>query len=348
MIIIIFCIKDQHVNIQVEILFKYFRSEYMLHKTIRIPLVSSHEIMNLLGRLDDAVEFEDLNKDNLEAKKNFMSMIIRCDEMEKRFLLFDKICLEHNIAFFKYDNYDQFIRDLSRDEGARHNKFGSTYFDLLEGEVLDNDKVITELLESYYQIRDNLSILIEKKAVFDRASTLILQQTSAALPQKSLEEGYHSDLNYIAGVAKAEDEIRMKRMIFRVSRGRASSTFYDFPQPGKKDKQQPLKKIFSIFFQSEENILFQKIIKICDLFNANRFVIPRPEELQYQTNVLNNDIIEKQKFLKEAENSIIEFITKETGDVRNLFLKKSIRKKNQDSTICIEYILEKRNKSTLI
>lgn len=39
--------------------------------------------MNELGKLDDCMEFVDLTKDNFEAKKNFGSMINRCDEMEK-------------------------------------------------------------------------------------------------------------------------------------------------------------------------------------------------------------------------------------------------------------------------
>lgn len=40
--------------------------------------------MDLLGNIDSAIEFLDLNKDNLEAKKGFAGLIKRCDEMEKR------------------------------------------------------------------------------------------------------------------------------------------------------------------------------------------------------------------------------------------------------------------------
>ena len=42
--------------------------------------------MDRLGKLEDAVEFIDLTKDDLEAKKNFGGMIKRCDEMEKKIL----------------------------------------------------------------------------------------------------------------------------------------------------------------------------------------------------------------------------------------------------------------------
>lgn len=58
----------------------------MTHKEIRIPRDTAVEIMNELGKLEDAIEFIDLTKDDLEAKKNFGSTIQRCDEMEKKLL----------------------------------------------------------------------------------------------------------------------------------------------------------------------------------------------------------------------------------------------------------------------
>jgi hypothetical protein len=58
----------------------------MVHKQIRIPKDIAFDVMDRLGKLEDAVEFIDLTKDDLEAKKNFGGMIKRCDEMEKKIL----------------------------------------------------------------------------------------------------------------------------------------------------------------------------------------------------------------------------------------------------------------------
>jgi len=41
------------------------------------------------------------------------------------------------------------------------------------------------------------------------------------------EEMFPSDLNVLGGVIKPEDEIKMKRMIFRTSRGRAISEYFN-------------------------------------------------------------------------------------------------------------------------
>jgi len=43
--------------------------------------------MDALGKLEESsIEFVDLNKDNLEAKKNFSMMIRRCEEVEKKLM----------------------------------------------------------------------------------------------------------------------------------------------------------------------------------------------------------------------------------------------------------------------
>src|SRR5690349_314637 len=109
-----------------------FRSEIMLNKKIIIPRATYSEIMNELGRLEDMVEFVDLNKESIQISKNFSKMVLRCDEMEKHFNRFDRICENHEIEIVKYDNYVRFVRDLNRDENARNKRLGSTYFDYVE------------------------------------------------------------------------------------------------------------------------------------------------------------------------------------------------------------------------
>jgi hypothetical protein len=58
----------------------------MVHKKIRIPRESANEIMRALGNLKASVEFEDLTKDDIEAKKSFGDMIKRCEDIKKKFM----------------------------------------------------------------------------------------------------------------------------------------------------------------------------------------------------------------------------------------------------------------------
>ena len=81
----------------------------------------------------------------------------------------------------------------------------------------------------------------------------------------NLEEGFRSDLNFIAGVIKPEDDLRMKRMIFRVSRGRAIPTFFDLCVENK------ISVIIIIIFLTLLNILFfrkKKLIRKFSLFSS--------------------------------------------------------------------------------
>ena len=59
----------------------------MTRKKIRIPRDSANEIMRALGSIKNGIEFEDLTKDDIEAKKNFGEMIKRCDEMKKYMII---------------------------------------------------------------------------------------------------------------------------------------------------------------------------------------------------------------------------------------------------------------------
>ena len=234
------------------------------------------------------------------------------------------------MKLIKYSSYQTFINDLTNDESLRHRRFGSAYFDLIENEIIEEEKKIVELIDSYTQISDSLETLIEKKSVFDKASQLLNSGSEIhggnimKIENKNInnssqialddEAGYRSDLNFIAGVIKAEDDIRMKRMIFRISKGRAIPTFFDLVTENKVVRTKNQKKIFTIFFQGGvENVLLAKLLKVCDLFNASRFNIPRREEIQTHITQLQNEIFEKNSFLKQASTSIRNFLQDKVG-----------------------------------
>jgi len=204
----------------------------MTHKKIRIPRENANEIMRALGNLQNAIEFEDLTKDDLEAKKNFSEMIKRCDEAKKKIFDFNKVCYDFKLQFNYYKTYEEFNRDIRDDMENRDKKLGLTYFDLIENEILENDRKINDLVDSHSQTKDNLVILIEKKHVLLKAGDLIrtnldFSHFSEAEPgEDGIKQGLGSDLNFMAGVINLENELKMKRMIFRVSRGRAITAFY--------------------------------------------------------------------------------------------------------------------------
>ena len=325
----------------------------MSHKKIRIPRDSANEIMRALGNMKGAIEFEDLTKDDIEAKKNFGEMIKRCDEMIKKIYDYTRICYDFHLPFEYYKTYEEFHADLTSDMTQRDKKFGSTYFDLIESEIMENDRRINELVDSHSQIREDLVNLIEKKHVLLKAEELVrtnvdFSNFSESDPgENGIKQGLGTNLNFMAGVVASDNEMKMKRMIFRISRGRAITAFYSLEinndeylvtttvrqrgmslvdsngEVGRLEKLSSLiqskdvgtintkKKIFTVIFTgSEENILMQKLLKVCEVFQASRYPIPKNSEVRNEINKIEQEILDKKTLLVSIEKNLQEFYLK--------------------------------------
>ena len=316
----------------------------MAHKKLRIPIETSVEVMEELGKLDDCIQFVDLNVHDYEARKNFGSYIERCDEALKNIQLFENMADLYKEKIIKYKDYETFKLDLENSMRNMDRNYGSNYFDLIENETSENNKKLKELIESYNLVDAQLTLLIEKKSVFDKSSELIFSQLNTyKIPKKQsiglgiddnsaiknilksaendqkkevlLDDYDVSELNFISGIIKAEDDMRMKRMIFRASRGRALPTFFDLTVEDKLTHQKIEKKIFTIFVQGgAQNVLANKLIQICDIFGASRFTIPKRDDLQNEINNIQQEIYEKKEYLKTVETSIKEFFKDKIGE----------------------------------
>ena len=315
----------------------------MTHKKIRIPKESAIEVMEELGKLDDCIQFVDLNVRDFEERKNFGRLIERCDEALKNIQIFENMAQLYEQTIIKYKDYESFKVDLENDMKNIDKNLGSTYFDLIENEASENNRKLKELVDSYNTINEQLTHLIEKKSVFDKSSELILSQINTyKIPKKqnvfngldspnsveqmlrmeeskkdsSLLDDYEvSELNFISGIIRAEDDMRMKRMVFRASRGRAIPTFFDITIEDKLSQTKLEKKIFNIFIQGgSQNILANKIIQICDIFGASRFTIPKREELASAINNVQQEIYDKKNYLKTVETSIKDFFKDKIGE----------------------------------
>jgi hypothetical protein len=170
--------------------------------------------------------------------------------------------------------------------------------------------------------------------VYDKSSQLISsnQNFSQNLEQTIvIEEGNQGSLNFLAGVINTLDEMKMKKMIHRASRGRAIVTFFDFlhnysefkllKRDKEKEKNIVKKKIFTIFFQGGmENVLLQKLLRICDVLGASRYNIPRREDMISNMTELHNEISEKKNFLKEVEGMLKKFLKEKIGNNVNFYI----------------------------
>ena len=306
----------------------------MLHKKIRIPYESSHEIMEELGKLNDSIQFVDINIRNFYKKNKFENYIERCNKCIKEIKNFEKIIILYGLNLIKYNSYNTFKIDLQNEkDNIRLNK-DINYFDLIESEINNDKKILEELITNYQNISEVVNILIEKKYVYDKVYNLIKlnsiennnykkinilsgkEKPESLINNDSLLEQYSlNDINIITGIIKSKDNLKFIQMIFRISKGKLYPIFYDIEIENKFLKILEHKKIFIIFNSINNAYLIQKIFNICEIFDANRFIIPKnKDDLVKNIIILQQEIFDKKTSLKNVEKNIIEFFKEKIGE----------------------------------
>ena len=296
----------------------FFRSNKVLHLRIRMPndIEGLMRIMDILGKTEiEAIQFIDLTKEVPDSKKNFSSILKRVEQMETKTTQFMNYASEFQIKVYLYKSYDKFIEDIESDLHLKDLSL-STYFDFIETEVIENERRILELIESHQKIKEDLEIELEKKLVFEK----YFHMTGGLLNTYDLKQKANADsLISFMGVIKADDEIKMNRMILRMGRGRAIATFFDFDVPqylsfNVINETKEEKKIFIVIFPAEaKEYLLKKMLQICDILSASHYTPPENETKEEIMRDLNKKIRDKRQYLIESEASIKKFLKKFSG-----------------------------------
>ena len=296
----------------------FFRSNKVLHLKIRMPsdIEGLMRIMDLFGKTEiEALEFIDLMKDELDSKKSFTAMLKRVEQMEIKTNQFFNFANEFQQRIYKYNSYEKFIDDLETDINLKELSL-SSYFDYIEAEIFDNERKIFDLIESYQKIKEDLIVELEKKLVFEK----YFKMTGGILDIFDLNQKANTNsLISFMGVIKAEDEIKMNRMILRSAHGRAIATFFDFVYPKeltfdfiKNDKEE--KKIFIVLFPSEaKNYILKKLLQICDILSCSHYIPPENETKEEILRNLERIIKDKREYLIESEGTIKKFLRQFSG-----------------------------------
>ena len=164
------------------------KGEEIVHKKIRMPghIPKAIKILEKIGSFEeDVLEFIDLTENDLEAKKSFSPLIQRCENMEIKLNALERFANEFNIPIDNFKSYSEFRAALNRDQEKRQIK-DNIYFDEIEQEIIDEDKTIQDLYDSYRNIKEDLMIEIERKIALEKyfsltAATIIDQNN----PRKS-------------------------------------------------------------------------------------------------------------------------------------------------------------------
>jgi V-type H+-transporting ATPase subunit a len=84
-------------------------------------------------------------------------------------------------------------------------------------------------------------------------------------------------ISYMAGTILKEEMLKMKRMVFRATRGKALSYFEDLAHEGQIDyaghSDKKMRTVYVIVFQEGQNVR-GKLTKLCESFMGRQVDIP--------------------------------------------------------------------------
>lgn len=107
------------------------------------------------------------------------------------------------------------------------------YLDFVEAEIYEDEKKIIEQRLVYEKTKESFEMLLDKTSVYKKARQLsaniafdIIEKIDLQsnkldenMMDKEEDTSMETNLKSISGIIKLEDEMRLKRMVFRVSRG---------------------------------------------------------------------------------------------------------------------------------
>lgn len=106
-------------------------------------------------------------------------------------------------------------------------------------------------------------------------------------------------ITQIAGTIDTDEKSRLKKLLFRSTRGKALTYFYDMPLDNSKpldlSKLPPKQRsVYVVVFQDGRQIR-DRIIKVCDSFMGQRFDVPA-------LSTLKQKMVEIRRHIDESKN----------------------------------------------
>lgn len=100
-------------------------------------------------------------------------------------------------------------------------------------------------------------------------------------------------ITFVAGTIKDGEQDRMKKLLFRVTRGKALTYFSEYTQDG------VAKSAYMVVYQDGQ-LIRERVLKICESFMGQRFEVPSSAEMGEALLKVQKDITDTQGLLKTS------------------------------------------------
>ncbi|CAD8075273.1 unnamed protein product [Paramecium primaurelia] len=307
----------------------FFRSKKMKYYSLVIPRESAWVVMNELARLGQ-LHFVDYDPQLPMINRPFANYVKRCDDS-----LFKLSCLELLLKEFKKNlNYCENVEELldyfSQVQYDRM-KPGHTYFDELESEIEQKKIQIQEQSANLQNLLDRVNIITEQQLVLENAKEILGQSMFQQQTPHNPNDYQQLKFGQLIGVIEKEEEVRFKRIIFRVTKGNAWVQIKDLNNQeidnsmrqsfhlNQNNTSSP-RCLYVIVYPGadESSSLKMKLLKVCDSFNRQRIEYPNSmDELQRKMMELNQQLLEVKNLIEmskqQLEQSLDELVLQKQG-----------------------------------
>ncbi|CAD8117146.1 unnamed protein product [Paramecium sonneborni] len=270
-----------------------FRSEQMEFYNLVIPRESAWDVMNTLGYFD-SVHLIDYDPTLPQINRPFSNYVKRCDDVLQKIELIDGEMRNYKIEKIYCPN----IKDLLEKRNGGHKQFEELEQDVCKvaDDLEHQQQTLNNLQEKKNIIRENLEVL----------------RNAVAFQNEDSEEASLLGFQKMVGVILKEDELRFKRIIFRITKGNIHVEIMDIQEHFiQQDKRIVQKCVFMLFYPCGD-LTQKKIQRVIESFSCNKFDIPTSQEQHTQR------ITSLENQLNEADQLVQWTITQINQRLRSL------------------------------
>ena len=315
----------------------------MKYSEIKMLKENFYQILSKLGSIDSSIEFEDLNKNEIESSKPHYPLINRCDEIETIFTHLDEIITnDMKINYELYNNYEDFQTHLNFELKRRGNIKEINLIDEIQNLLTeDENKIKTQFTLNKQQI-DLFHKLLEKKYIYEKMVELFEaniisedknegklnynyielndeEENLNLIQNKSHNLNNNISLYHLSGMCDIEDVMKLRRIVFRASKGLGFPCFY-YPTINEKNiifdekKYFGNKQIFSITLASQ--YAMKKIRNTIEILNYDTFYISNALKLKKELENINEEVLSQKEIILNSQKVLLEMIKPKTDPVK--------------------------------
>ena len=315
----------------------------MKYSEIKMLKENFYQILSKLGSIDSSIEFEDLNKNEIESSKPHYPLINRCDEIETIFTHLDEIITNNmKINYELYNNYEDFQTHLNFELKRRGNIKEINLIDEIQNLLTeDENKIKTQFTLNKQQI-DLFHKLLEKKYIYEKMVELFEanvisedknegklnynyielndeEENLNLIQNKSHNLNNNISLYHLSGMCDIEDVMKLRRIVFRASKGLGFPCFY-YPTINDKniifDEKEYFgnKQIFSITLASQ--YAMKKIRNTIEILNYDTFYISNALKLKKELENINEEVLSQKEIILNSQKVLLEMIKPKTDPVK--------------------------------